>query len=235
MATHKEKSNRVDTRKLPLPVRFFGTAALTTAAVFGSGCIEINETPQETERAKGSIQGIDKNKQNRDTELDQPDLKPFWLYEDLAFSRYSSEQIATYKVQVFQRPDFYKGKMPLVFYNYQVPGFGFGSLEVNIMDEHDEFVNMYAVDGLSTIGVQTFKYEVNDQGPFLRTVLAEAVREKPSGGENNAIVFREYHYDDDGNIIFEALSEFDSLGNKIDENVISGNKEKDYYFLIQVF
>lgn len=231
MAVLKEQDQRGSYKRLSVPARIFGTVALTSAAIFGPSCIQVQENPQATEGAKGELSRV----QKKDIEGSSEVFETYWNYDDLAFSQYPFELLAAYKVEVFQPSTFYPGEAPLVYYNYQIPALGWGGTEINVVDEYSNFVNLYATDGIYVTGVQTFKYEEDEQGPILRTILAEAVRETPNDNQSQVVTFREYHYDDEGDVTFEAVSKYDPLGQKVSEEVISGEKQVEYYFQIQTY
>lgn len=153
----------------------------------------------------------------------------FWRQDQLAVNEYNIKSGPKQIIEYLQKPPFYEGADTLKFERYRLPSTGTSSIEIILADQFDGFTNFYVYENVILVGVQTYDEE---------NLLAEAkLHYFPQNRaiKPDQIIMDEIHYDSSGNIIFTAKSEVDfNRGWKAEELVTTGNKVKEYYFLIPI-
>ncbi len=153
---------------------------------------------------------------------------PLWSSDDLEINKLGGNGYV-YDVQVFQKPPFYNGKMPLEYEILKTPDYGgfSGGLSKALVNRFKDFSNYFIYDGFSLVGAVA----VNND----KLLLAEArvipyiqKEGEPYSFERQA---EEFHYDN-GLLTFHCVSGFDDLGFKKEEKQAAGKKKKDYFFIM---
>ena len=213
----KEKFTR---KNLPRVVLVLGNLALASSAILsGCGNEENADLGNQTETAISPT--FEKNTPINNVY--------FWRQDQLAVNEYNIKSGPIQEVEYFQSPPFYEGQDTLKFDRHLLPSSGTSSVEIVLADEFDGFTNFYIYENIILVGIQTYDEE---------HLLAEAklFYLPPNRAINpDQIIMDEIHYDSSGNITFTAKSEVNfNRGWKATELVTTGNKAKEYYFLLPI-
>ena len=150
---------------------------------------------------------------------------PIWKAEDLEINRYRGDRVL-YDHQMFDKPDFYNGKMPLEFTSSETLGRGhtYGN-PIILSHKFKEHTNYFLYDN----GVILKGAVAIDNG---NTMVAEAEVHYSILDSAQQISMEEFHYSG-GLLVYHCNSEIDpSVGTKKKEFNQSGRKQKDYFFIL---
>ena len=215
-----EKEKKSTRKKLPRTALVLGNLAIASSAIL-YGCSTEENTKQNNQ--PGPVTSAT-------AEINTPiNNVYFWRQDQLAVNKYNIKSGPKQEIEYFQSPPFYEGQDTLKFVRYPLPSTGTSSVEIILADEFDGFTNFYVYDNIILIGVQTYDEE---------HLLAEAKLNyfpEDQAIKPDQIIMDEIHYDLSGNIIFTAKSEVNfSRGWKAKELVTTGDKVRDYYFLLPI-
>lgn len=154
---------------------------------------------------------------------------PIWSEKQVKAS--TENKGLVYEVSVMQKPAFYDGEMPLKYESFQsVPMGGYMSFDQIYAHSYESFTNVFIYEeGFSIVGAATFDKQGN--------LVAEArvnyfIKKEKDGGPSQGIELEEFHYGEDGSVIFKCKSKIqEGIGFKVKESKAEGKKEKDYYFI----
>jgi len=161
---------------------------------------------------------------------------PIWADKDLAAAKVINEseenaEMAHYERTIELKPKFYEGPMPFKYDVIYAPGkapYEDGGILSNralpLYYDFGGFVNFFVSDesNESVIGACTKENKI---------LVAEARLFSDGSNSDGKLEIEEFHYNSDGNLIFQCKSQFDPIGFKIAETEATGIKIKDYYFL----
>jgi len=161
----------------------------------------------------------------------------FWQQHDIEKSlelfKSVSKVMLTRTTTVFQRPPFYKGKMPLEFKEVCLNlSMGMGSSQVVVIRDFGEWRNLFIFKDAQAVflSLPAGAVTVDNKTDY---IIAECKVLRLIRKDERLIGFEivERHYSDD-KTMFEGKFQADfPLGNKIKEYDTIGLKKKDYYFL----
>ena len=215
-----EKDKKPIRKNLPRAVLVLGNLALVSSSIL-SGC---------GNEGKGDLGNQPETAISPTIERNTPiNYVYFWRQDQLAVNDYNIKSGPKQEIEYFQSPPFYDGIDTLRFNRYLLPSPGTSSVEIVLADQFDGFTNFYVYEDITLIGVQTYDEE---------DLLAEAKLHyfpEDQAIKPDQIIMDEIHYNSSGNIIFTAKSEVDfSRGWKAKELVTTGDKVRDYYFLLPI-
>lgn len=150
---------------------------------------------------------------------------PIWSPDTLEINM--GHTILTYSVELYDKPKFYKGPMPLEYNRLQTQGMGYlFSSDLILAHEFDEFSNYFIYEN-STFLSGAVSLNRNNE------LVAEArIKYSDEKGIILKYAMEEFHYDE-GRLIFHCFSQIDmNSGMKISEINRTGKKKKEYYFIV---
>ena len=140
---------------------------------------------------------------------------------------HAQENVMVYKVEMYQRPPFYKGEMPLKYHEGKrfLGGGMMGSIDIVYWHDFGSWRNEFSYS--SVLILQSAK-AVDRNG----NLLAEAKHVRIDR-DKRVMVFEETHYKPDGSIEFSCTSTF-SIGGKVklNESNVKGKKIHEFFFLL---
>src|SRR3990167_9068476 len=214
------KDRLIAGKNIPRVVLIVGNIAIASSAIL-SGC-KSGENPNQIDQQET----ITPATPERNTPINNV---YFWKQDQLAVNKYNINSGPKQEIEYFQSPPFYEGQDTLKFDRHLLPSSGTSSVEIVLADEFDGFTNFYVYENIILVGIQTYDEE---------HLLAEAklFYLPPNRAINpDQIIMDEIHYDSSGNITFTAKSEVNfNRGWKATELVTTGNKAKEYYFLLPI-
>jgi len=153
---------------------------------------------------------------------------PIWKTDDLEINKRSGNAVQ-YRHQLYRRPKYYKGKMPLVYTSKQPFSgvmMGMGGPDIFYAHEFGDFSNYFIYEGMLLKGIVAVDKS--------NTMAAEARLEWQTDVKSGFYRPRmeEFHYSG-GKLVFHCKSEIDyDSGTKISESEQSGSKRRDYFFIL---
>lgn len=153
---------------------------------------------------------------------------PIWKSDDLEINK-GAGNAAQYTHELNLQPQYYEGKMPLVYTSMQPFSgamMGMGGSDMFYAHEFGDFTNYFIYDGMLLRGIVAVDKS--------NTMAAEARLEWQTDAKSGFYRPRmeEFHYSD-GKLIFHCNSEIDyDSGTKVAESEQSGSKRRDYFFLL---
>lgn len=160
---------------------------------------------------------------------DQAELKEIEIREDLPIWSKSDFDyqgtVLVYNVEINEKPPYYRGRMPLIFEQSQLP---IPSYTIVLKYEFNDYVVMFTRNGPIYKGACA----TDKSGTKL---LAEArIKYFVTEDKRQGIEAEEFHYDQNGQLIFYCKSQLKQLAMymfKQSESERLGKKDKDYFFL----
>lgn len=139
----------------------------------------------------------------------------------------AQQNVIVYKVEMYERPPYYKGEMPLKYHEGKrfFGGGMMGSMDIVYWHNFGSWRNEFSYS--SVLILQSAK-AVDRSG----NLLAEANHVRIDR-DKRVMVFEETHYRPDGSIQFSCISSFTISGKiKLDESNVKRKKMHEFFFLL---
>lgn len=153
---------------------------------------------------------------------------PIWKPEDLEINKRSGNAVQ-YTHELNLRPQYYKGKMPLVYTSKQPftgMGMGMGGPDLFYAHEFEDFTDFFVYDGILLTGIVA----VDKSDKMVAEARLKWQTDAKSGFHRPRM--EEFHYSG-GLLVFHCESEIDyDTGTKTSESGESGSKRRDYFFIL---
>lgn len=178
--------------------------------------------------------GCDKSKPGKKAISDElQQMWPIWKQGDLEINKMPGSA-AMYTNEVYLKPKYYNGKMPLVYTSTKsvlgmTMGMGMSAPEIFYSYEFNDFSNYFIYENFFLLkGVVAINKS--------NTLVAEARIEwqKDPKSSFSRPIMEEFHYSK-GMLVFHCKSEIDYTGTKVSEYDQSGSKRRDYFFLLPIY